>query len=97
MLMIRVSIQAMHCLIYAKVRWDAREEPIHPMQKLMLLRKKTAARGAQLREEAAAARGEAEAAAQLVHALQPKGDFVLGTLWTKVILLFSWAYHQIFW
>ena len=54
------------------------------MQKLLLLRKDTAAREAQLREEAAAARGEAEAAAQLVHALQPKGDFVLGTLWTKV-------------
>ena len=54
------------------------------VQKLLLLRKDTAAREAQLREEAAAARGEAEAAAQLVHALQPKGDFVLGTLWTKV-------------
>lgn len=54
------------------------------VQKLLLLRKDMAAREAQLREEAAAARGEAEAAAQLVHALQPKGDFVLGTLWTKV-------------
>lgn len=54
------------------------------VQKLLVLRKDMGAREAQLREEAAAARGEAEAAAQLVHALQPKGDFVLGTLWTKV-------------
>lgn len=54
------------------------------VQKLMLLRKEGTARETDLREEAAAARGEAEAAAQLVHALQPKGDFVLGTLWTKV-------------
>ena len=51
------------------------------------MRKEAAAREAELKEEAAAARGEAEAAAQLVHALQPKGEFVLGTLWTKVLLL----------
>ena len=95
--MIRVNIRAMHCLIYAKVRCGAREEYIHPMQKLMLLRKEAAAREAELREEAAAARGEAEAAAQLVHALQPKGDFVLGTLWTKVIPFFPMVDHQIFW
>ncbi len=56
-------------------------------QKLMLVRKEAAAREAELKEEAANARGEAEAATQLVHALRPQGDFVLGTLWTKVPLL----------
>ena len=50
------------------------------------MRKEASAREAELKEEAAAARAEAEAAAQLVHALQPKGEFVLGTLWTKVLL-----------
>ena len=56
------------------------------LQKLMLARKEAAAREAALKEEAAAARGEAEAAAQLVHALKPKGDLALGTLWTQVQL-----------
>ena len=48
------------------------------------MRKEAAAREAALQEEAAAARREAEAAAQLVHALKTKGDLALGTLWTKV-------------
>ena len=52
----------------------------------MLARKDAAAREAALKEQAAAARGEAEAAAQLVHALKPKGDLALGTLWTQVRL-----------
>ena len=82
----------MGCLLWARAccalvpDWQQREATSKSsgVQKLLLLRKDTATREAQLREEAAAARGEAEAAAQLVHALEPKGDFVLGTLWTKV-------------
>lgn len=53
-------------------------------QKLATVRREAAAREATITEEAAVHRAEAEAAAQLVAAMRPKGDNVLATLWTKV-------------
>jgi hypothetical protein len=54
------------------------------VQKLVTVRREAAAREAALEEAAAAAAAEAEAAEQLVAALRPKGDNILGTLWTEV-------------
>lgn len=53
-------------------------------QKLATVRREAAAREATITEQAAVHRAEAEAAAQLVAAMRPKGDNVLATLWTEV-------------
>lgn len=58
--------------------------PVCGAQKLAAARREAAAREAELEERAAVARRDAEAAAQLLDALRPKGDNVLATLWTEV-------------
>ena len=57
------------------------------MQKLATVRREAASREAELVEQAATSQAEAEAAAQLLAAMRPKGDNVLATLWTEVCRL----------
>lgn len=51
------------------------------------MRREAASREAELAEQAATSQAEAEAAAQLLAAMRPKGDNVLATLWTEVCRL----------
>ncbi|BDA44583.1 hypothetical protein COCOBI_06-0590 [Coccomyxa sp. Obi] len=53
--------------------------------KLATVRREAAAREAEITEQAAVHRAEAEAAAQLVAAMRPNGDNVLATLWTELM------------
>ncbi|KAK9908371.1 hypothetical protein WJX75_006826 [Coccomyxa subellipsoidea] len=53
--------------------------------KLATVRREAASREAELVEQAATSQAEAEAAAQLLAAMRPKGDNVLATLWTELM------------
>lgn len=66
------------------------------LQKLSTVRREAAAREAEITDQAAVHRAEAEAAAQLVAAMRPKGDNVLATLWTEVTskCLFNASIHE---